>query len=169
MILTCFPNIGNDLLWSWRLCLSVKLLSFPFFLLFKVFVWCLKQNFKVSFSKIGVKTGVGREIQYSKSDWFAPKLSFSHSNPGKKGPGVLPLAVWKNSNPLRGLRRGSSDFGQLLTFSLCEKDKQVCYLTILWNKKEAKNCVINPEDFLNVLHLESELGLVLKSSEQLQR
>lgn len=66
---------------------------------------------------------------------------------------------------MRALRGGSSDFGQLLNFSLCEKDRT--YLTILWNKMEGKNCVINPEGFLNVLHLESELDLVLKSSEQL--
>lgn len=123
MILSCFPNIVR--LKSLE-ALSVRLLSFPFFLIFKVFVQCPKQIFKVSSSKTGVKTDGGGwegEIQYSRSDWFAPRLSSWDTNPGKKGPGVLPPAVWKHSNPLRALRRGSSDFGQLLTFSLCEKDR----------------------------------------------
>lgn len=123
MIFACFSNVVR--LMSLE-ALSLRLLSFPFFLIFEVFVQCPKQNFKISSSEIGVKTdGGGWEggIQYSRSDWFVPRVSSSDTNPGKKGPGVLPPAVWKHSNPLRALRKGSSDFGQLLTFSLCEKDR----------------------------------------------
>lgn len=93
VILSCFPNIVR--LKSLE-ALSVRLLSFPFFLIFKVFVQCPKQIFKLSSSKTGVKTDGGGwegEIQYSRSDWFVPRLSSLDTNPGKKGPGVLPPAV----------------------------------------------------------------------------
>lgn len=53
MILACFPNVVRPMSLG---ALSVRLLSFSFFLIFKVLVRCPKQNFKVRFCKIGVKT-----------------------------------------------------------------------------------------------------------------
>lgn len=53
---------------------------------------------------MGVKTD-GRiwegEMQYSRGDWFALRVSSSDANPSKKGPDVLPPAACKQPNPLR--------------------------------------------------------------------
>lgn len=148
--------------------LFVKFLSVPFFLVFKVFVWCPKQNFKVSFSKIGVKTGIGKG-KYSTEkvigllQEYLPQILTL-----VKKAQVFCLQQCESTQIYWGLWEEALVILDSCWISACVKRiEQVCYLAILWNKMEGKNCVINPEGFLNVLHLESELDLVLKSSEQL--
>lgn len=164
-ILACFPNVVTPMSLE---TLSIKFLSFPFFLIFKVFVWCPKQNFKVSFSKIGVKTGVGKgKYSIQKVIGLLQECLPQMLTLVKKAQ-VFCLQQCESTQIHWGLWEEA-----LVILDSCwlsafvKRIEQVCYLAILWSKKEAKNYVVNPEDFLNVLHLESELDLVLKSSEQL--